>query len=81
MDVQGNGSKAGTKVIARKHQGGKSQQWKMTGDKIISLQNGMCLDVDNSAPGGSKSSNVEIILHPLKSADLVDNQSWELVYE
>ena len=60
-----------------KYHGGVHQQWIMIGDKIISVFNGMCLDI----PRGSKDSNVGIILWSLHSDDSVDNQSWELVYE
>ena len=70
-------AKEGTKVIAWKHYGGANQQWIMIGDKIISVLNGMCLNI----PSNSKSSEAGIVLRSLKSDDVINNQSWELLYE
>ena len=77
LDVNASGSEEGTKVIAWKHHGGVNQQWIMIGDKIISVLNGMCLNI----PSNSKSSEAGIVLRSLKSDDVINNQSWELVYE
>ena len=76
LDVKDGNADAGTNVISWKRHGGQNQQWRMEGDKIISELNGLALDIS----GGNKDSNVEIIVWPLKSADEVDNQSWELEF-
>ena len=77
MDVKDGNADAGTNIIAWKRHGGPNQQWKMKGDKIISEFNDMALDIN----GGSKASNINIIVWPLHSGDEVNNQSWELEYE
>jgi len=77
LDVKGGKPDAGTNVISWERHGGQNQKWRMEGDKIISELNGMALDICHA----SQDSNIEIIVWPLKSADEVDNQSWELEYE
>ena len=46
------------RIISWDHYGGRSQQWKMEKDKIISTLNGYALDIKD----GSKESNADIIL-------------------
>ena len=77
LDIKDNNSEQGTNIIAWKHHGGKNQQWRMKGDKIISELNDFCLDIS----GESKDSKVNIIAWPLKSDEDVNNQSWELEYQ
>ena len=75
LDINRGSSSSEAKVIAWSHHGGKNQQWKMVGNKIISLMHGMCLDI----PRGSRSKDVDIIVFPVHgSVNRVDNQAWVL---
>ena len=77
MDIEGANTNNGTDVIAWNKHSSSNQQWRMQGDKIISVLNGKCLDINE----GSKESCARIIMWPLKSPYSVDNQSWEFVYQ
>ena len=75
MDINRGSSSSEAKVIAWSYHGGKNQQWKMVGNKIISLMHGMCLDI----PRGSRSKDVDIVVFPVHgSVNSVDNQAWVL---
>ena len=75
LDVEGCQKGAGTNVIAWNKHGGKNQQWRLEGKRIISFLNGMALDIH----GGSK-TQANVILFPRKTGTN-DNQCWELVYQ
>ena len=74
LDIQG--CTQGTNAISLDHDGGDNQQFKMEGDKIVSLLTGMVLDIKDAI----KASNADIIVWPSKHAG-VNNQSWEIIYQ
>lgn len=73
LDVQGCRKEAGTNAIAWNKNGGKNQEWRLEGGRIISLLNGMALDIS-----GASKKQANIILFPRKTGTN-DNQCWELV--
>ena len=76
MEVEGSNSSAGTNAISWDHDGGQNQQWRVEGDKIISVLNGFALAIKD----GSNDAGADIILWPRHANDgPVNNQSWQFV--
>ena len=62
------------RVISWDHYGGRTQQWRMENDRIISKLNGLALDIKD----GSRQTNADIILWPIRNG-CINSQSWQLI--
>ena len=74
LDILGQSTNIGTRVISWGYNGGISQQWRMERDKVVSCLNGLALDIKD----GSKAYKSDIILLPAHHGS-VNSQSWRLV--
>ena len=71
----GSNAVAFSNYYAEVENGPSTGQWKVEGEKIISLISGMALDIKN----GSIWSNKDIILWPASESKGIDSQSWRMV--
>ena len=74
MDVKDASRSPGAQVIAWSKTGGDNQQWRIDGERIVSIVTGFCLDVR----GGNMAPGTEVIVNKITGNS---NQTFKIVYE
>jgi len=69
LDIAGGSNANGARVIAWPCNGGRNQQWFVTGSQVRSQQNGKCLDV----AGGNLTPGTPVVVYDCHGGP---NQNW-----